>query len=459
MFEYHLRRKQVIMSVQVENLEKNMAKLTIEVAAEEVEKALQAAYMKEKGKISIPGFRKGKVPRQMIEKMYGPAVFYEDAANTLIQDNYPSAVDESGIDIVSRPTIDVVQIEKGKSFIFTAEVAVRPEVKLGKYLGVQVTKIDTSVSDDEVAAELEKEREKNARTVTVTDRAVQNGDTAVIDFEGFVDGVAFEGGKGENHPLEIGSHSFIDTFEDQLVGKNAGDEVDVNVTFPEQYQAAELAGKPALFKVKIHEVKAKELPELNDEFAQDASEFDTLEEYKADLKKRLEEQKENDAKRTKEDEAIQKIIDKSSMDIPEAMLDTQCENMINEFAQRIAQSGLSMEQYMQFSGLTLDKLKEQVRPEAETRIKSSLVLEQIAKDENIEVTDDEINAEVEKMAAAYGMEADKLKEYMGDSEKESIARDLKVTKAVDLIMENVKERAKAKTKKEKEAEAKEATEE
>ena len=447
------------MSVQVENLEKNMAKLTIEVAAEEVEKALQVAYMKEKGKISIPGFRKGKVPRQMIEKMYGPAVFYEDAANTLIQDNYPSAVDESGIDIVSRPTIDVVQIEKGKSFIFTAEVAVRPEVKLGKYLGVQVTKIDTSVSDDEVAAELEKEREKNARTVTVTDRAVQNGDTAVIDFEGFVDGVAFEGGKGENHPLEIGSHSFIDTFEDQLVGKNAGDEVDVNVTFPEQYQAAELAGKPALFKVKIHEVKAKELPELNDEFAQDASEFDTLEEYKADLKKHLEEQKENDAKRTKEDEAIQKIIDKSSMDIPEAMLDTQCENMINEFAQRIAQSGLSMEQYMQFSGLTLDKLKEQVRPEAETRIKSSLVLEQIAKDENIEVTDDEINAEVEKMAAAYGMEADKLKEYMGDSEKESIARDLKVTKAVDLIMENVKERAKAKTKKEKEAEAKEATEE
>ncbi|MBO5523850.1 MAG: trigger factor [Roseburia sp.] len=447
------------MSVQVENLEKNMAKLTIEVAAEEVEKAIQAAYMKEKGKISIPGFRKGKVPRQMIEKMYGAAVFYEDAANTLIQENYPSAVDESGVDIVSRPTIDVVQIESGKPFIFTAEVAVRPEVKLGKYLGVQVTKIDTSVSDEEVAEALEKERNNNARTVTVTDRPVQNGDTAVIDFEGFVDGVAFEGGKGENHSLEIGSHSFIDTFEDQLVGKNAGDEVDVNVTFPEQYQAAELAGKPALFKVKIHEIKAKELPELDDEFAQDVSEFDTLAEYKEDLKKHLEEQKENEAKRTKEDEAIQKIIDKSTMEIPEAMLETQCENMINEFAQRIAQSGLSMEQYMQFSGLTLDKLKEQVRPEAETRIKSSLVLEQIAKEENIEVTDEEIDAEVEKMAAAYGMEADKLKEYMGDSEKESMARDLKVTKAVDLIMENVKERAKAKTKKEKEAEAIEETEE
>lgn len=448
------------MSVQVEKLEKSMAKLTIEVSAEELEKAIQAAYMKEKGKISLPGFRKGKVPRKMIEKMYGPAVFYEDAANTLIQDNYPSAVEECGEDVVSRPSIDVVQIESGKPFIFAAEVALRPEIKLGKYLGVQVTKVDTTVTEEEVAEALEKEREKNARTVTVTDRPVQTGDTAVIDFEGFVDGVAFEGGKGENHSLEIGSHSFIDTFEDQLVGKNAGDEVDVNVTFPEEYQAEELAGKPALFKVKIHEIKAKELPELNDEFAQDVSEFETLAEYKEDLKKQLETGKENEAKRTKEDEAIQKIIDKCKVEIPEAMLDTQCENMINEFAQRISQSGLSMEQYMQFSGLTLDKLKEQVRPEAETRIKSSLALEQIAKEENIEVSDEEINAEVEKMAAQYGMEADKLKEYLGDNEKESMKRDLAVTKAIDLIMENVKERAKAKTKKEKDSEAEEeATEE
>ena len=422
------------MSVQVENLEKNMAKLTIEVAAEEVEKAIQAAYLKEKGKISMPGFRKGKVPRKMIEKMYGEAVFYEDAANTLIQENYPAAVEESGIDIVSRPTIDVVQIESGKPFIFTAEVAVKPEVRLGKYLGVQVTKLGTSVSDEEVEA-------------------------AVTVFERVDDGVAFEGGKGENHPLEIGSHSFIDTFEDQLVGKNAGDEVEVNVTFPEKYQAADLAGKPAMFKVKIHEVKCKELPELNDEFAQDVSEFDTLEEYKADVKKHLEVEKENEAKKTKEDEAIQKIIDKSTMEIPEAMIETQCENMVNEFAQRLAQSGLSMEQYMQFSGLTLDKLKEQVRPEAETRIKSSLVLEQIAKDEKIEITDEELDAEIEKMAAQYGMEADKLKEYIGDNEKESMKRDLAVTKAVDLIMENVKERAKAKSKKEKEAEEKEGTEE
>ena len=447
------------MSVQVEKLEKNMAKLTVEVPAEEVEKALQAAYMKEKNKISIPGFRKGKVPRAMIEKMYGAAVFYEEAANILIQDNYAAAMEESKEDIVSRPTIDVVQIESGKPFIFTAEVAVRPEVTLGKYKGVQVTKIDTTVTDEEVEAALEKEQQKNSRTVTVTDRPVANGDTAVIDFEGFVDGVAFEGGKGENHPLEIGSHSFIDTFEDQLVGHNTGDEVEVNVTFPEKYQAADLAGKPAVFKVKINEIKTKELPELNDEFASEVSEFDTLAEYKEDLRKHLEVEKENEAKRTKEDEALKKIIDKSTMELPEAMIDTQCENMINEFAQRIAQSGLSMEQYMQFSGMTIDGLKEQVRPEAETRIKSSLVLEQIAKEENIEVSEDEINAEVEKMAAQYGMEADKLKEYLGDAEKESIKRDLSVTKAVDLIMENVKERAKAKTKKEKEAEAEEGTEE
>ena len=444
------------MSVQGENLDKNMVKLTIEVPAEELEKAIDAAYKKQKNQISIPGFRKGKVPRAMVEKMYGVEVFYEDAANTLMQQNYPSAVEESGVDIVSRPSIDVVQIEKGKPFIYTAEVAVRPEVTLGKYMGVTVTKIDTSVSDDEVAEALEQQRNNNARTISVTDRPVAVGDTAVIDFEGFVDGVAFEGGKGENHPLEIGSHTFIDNFEDQLVGKNAGDEVEVNVTFPEQYQAADLAGKPATFKVKINEIKAKELPELDDEFAQDVSEFDTLAEYKESLKKNLEEKKENEAKRTKEDEAVQKIIDKSKMDIPEAMIDTQCETMIEEFAQRIAQSGLSMDQYLQFSGLTVDGLKEQVRPEALSRIQASLVLEQIAKDENIEVSDDDVNAEIEKMAASYGMEADKLKEYMGDAEKESMKKDLAINKAVELVMSNVKERAKAKSKKEKEEEGAEA---
>lgn len=439
------------MSVQVENLEKNMAKLTIEVSADKVEKAIQAAYLKEKSKISLPGFRKGKVPRQMIEKMYGAAIFYEDAANRLIQENYGPAVDESGVDVVSRPTIDITQIEKGQPFIFTAEVAVKPEVKLGKYMGVTVTKIDTSVSDEEVDAAVEEERNHNARTVTVQDRAIQDGDTAVIDFEGFVDGVAFEGGKAENHSLVIGSHSFIDTFEEQLIGKNTGDETEVNVTFPEEYQAEELAGKPALFKVKIHEIKAKELPELDDEFAQDVSEFDTLAEYREDVRKKLGETKEEEARRTKEDEAIKKIVDKSSMEIPEAMIETQVEVMVEEFAQRISQQGLSFEQYMQFSGMTMDKMKEQVKPEALSRIQSSLVLEEIAKAEDIQVSDEDVAEEIEKMAKAYGMEAEKVSEFLGDAQKESMKKDISVQKAVKLVMENVKERAKAKPKKDKEA--------
>lgn len=439
------------MSVQVENLEKNMAKLTIEVSAEELEKAIQAAYMKQKGKISLPGFRKGKVPRHMIEKMYGVEIFFEDAANALISQEYPKAVDESGIDIVSQPSIDITQLEKEKPFIFTAEVAVKPEVTLGKYMGVQVTKIDTSVTEEEVAAEIDRERESNARMITVEGRAVADGDTAVIDYEGFVDGTAFEGGKGENHSLVIGSHSFIDTFEEQLIGKNTGDEVEVNVTFPEDYHAEELAGKPALFKVKINEIKAKELPELDDEFAQDVSEFDTLAEYKESVEKKLAERKEADAKRTKEDEAIQKIIDKSKMEIPDAMVDTQTRSMVDDFANRIAQQGLSMEQYMQFTGMTVEQMMEQMKPEALKRIQSSLVLEAIAKEENIEVSDEDVDAELDKMAEMYGMEADKLKEYMGDNEKESMKKDLAIQKAVDLIMENVKERAK--TKKEKEAEA------
>ena len=434
------------MNVQVEDLGKNMVKLTVEVETETVDAAIKSAYNKQKNKIAIPGFRKGKVPQAMIEKMYGPEVFLEDAANIMLQTQYPAAVDQSGVDIVSRPTIDVTQIEKGKPFIFTAEVAKRPEVTLGKYNGVTVTKIDTSVTDEEVDAEIEQQRNINARTVTITDRPVKEGDTAVIDFEGFVDGVAFEGGKGENHPLEIGSHSFIDTFEDQLVGKNSGDEVEVNVTFPEQYQAEELAGKPATFKVKINEIRAKELPELNDEFVQDVSEFDTMAEYREDTKKKLQERKENAAKGTKEDEAIQKIIDKSKMEIPEAMIDMQAENMVEEFAQRIAAQGMSFEQYMQFSGMTIEKMKEQVRPEALQRIQSSLVLEQIAKEENIVASDEDVDAEVEKMASMYGMKAEDLKNYMGDSEKESMKRDIAVKKAVEFVMANVKERAKAKSK-------------
>lgn len=449
----YIKEEIVVMSVQVENLEKNMAKLTIEVSAEELEKAIQAAYMKQKSQISLPGFRKGKVPRHMIEKMYGAEIFFEDAANMLINQEYPKAVDESGVDIVSRPTIDITQLEKGKSFIFTAEVAVKPEVTLGKYMGVQVTKIDTSVTEEEVMAEIDRERESNARMITVEDRPVADGDTAVIDFEGFVDGVAFEGGKGENHSLVIGSHSFIDTFEEQLVGKNAGEEVEVNVTFPEEYHAAELAGKPAVFKVKINEIKAKELPELDDEFAQDVSEFDTLAEYKESVEKKLVERKEADAKRTKEDEAIQKIIDKSKMEIPDAMVDTQTRSMVDDFANRIAQQGLSMEQYMQFTGMTVEKMMEQMKPEALKRIQSSLVLEAVAKEENIEVSDEEVDEELKKMAEMYGMEVEKLKEYMGDAEKDSMKKDMAIQKAVDLIMENIKERAKPKSKKEKEAEA------
>ena len=434
------------MSVQVENLEKNMAKLTIEVAAEKVEDAIQAAYMKEKGKISVPGFRKGKVPRKMIEKMYGAGVFYEDAANTLIQENYAQAVEESGVDVVSRPTIEVVQIEAGKPFIFTAEVAVRPEVKLGKYKGVQVTKIDTTVSDEEVAAELEKERQKNSRTVTVTDRPIAEGDTAVIDFEGFVDGVAFEGGKGENHPLEIGSHSFIDTFEDQLVGHNAGDEVEVNVTFPEKYQAADLAGKPAVFKVKINEIKAKELPELDDEFASEVSEFDTLDELKTDIKAKIKEQKVNDGKRAQEDAAVDAIIESAKMDLPEAMVDTQARQMLDEFAQRMQQQGLTLDQYMQFTGMTADKMMDELRPQAEKRIKTRLVLEAIAKAENIEVSDEELDKEFERLATAYRTDVESLKEYAAESEIQAIKDDLALQKAADLIMENVKERAKPKKK-------------
>ncbi len=436
------------MSVQVETLEKNMAKLTIELSVDKLEEALQKAYLQQKNKIRLPGFRKGKVPRNMVEKMYGPEIFFEDAANQLIRENYGDAADESGVDIVSRPTIDIVQIEKGKPFIFTAEVAVRPEVTLGKYKGVTVTKIDTSVSEEEIDEAVEAERLNNARAVTVEDRAIVEGDTAVIDYEGFVDGEPFEGGKGENHSLEIGSHSFIDTFEEQLIGKTNGEETEVNVTFPEDYHAEELAGKPAVFKVKIHEIRVKELPDLDDEFAQDISEFDTLAEYKEDVKKQIEERKKAEARQTKEEEAIKKIVDKSSMEIPDAMLETQIESMIEDFAQRISQQGLSFEQYMQFSGLTMDKLKDQVKPDALSRIKSSLVLEQIVTEENIEATEEDLNTEIDKMAEAYKMTADQIKTMIGEAEQKSIKKDIAIQKAVTLVMDNVKERAKPKSKKE-----------
>lgn len=427
------------MSLQVEKLEKNMAKLTIEVSAEEVEKAIEKAYQKQKSRISVPGFRKGKVPRKMVEKMYGVGVFYEDAVNDMIPTAYEAAVKESELEIVSQPKIDVVQIEAGKEFIFTAEVAVKPEVELGEYKGVEVPKSDVSVSDEEIMAEIYKEREQNSRIITVDDRAVEDGDMTVIDFEGFVDGVAFEGGKGTDYPLTIGSHSFIDTFEEQLIGKNIGEEVDVNVTFPEEYHAEELKGKPALFKVTVKEIKKKELPELDNDFVEDVSEFSTVDEYKASIKTKIEEKKADEAKSAKEEATIEKIIEGAKMEIPDAMVDSQVRQMAEDFARRISAQGLTIDQYFQYTGLTSDKLLEQMRPQALKRIQSRLVLEAVADKENFEVTDEDVNNEINDMASAYQMEADKLKDLLTDADKENMKRDIQVKKAVEFVTENAKE--------------------
>ncbi len=424
------------MSLQVEKMEKNMAKLTIEVSAEELEKALQGAYNKQKGQISVPGFRKGKVPRQMIEKMYGAAIFYDEAANALIPEAYSKAYDESGLEIVSQPKIEVVQIEKGKPFIFTAEVATKPEVTLGEYKGLKVDKVSNRVTAKEVDAKLEEEQKKNARTITVEDRAVQDGDEVVLDFEGFVNGVAFAGGKGENYPLTIGSGSFIPGFEEQLIGAETEKEVEVNVTFPAEYHAEDLAGKEAVFKCTVHEIKVKELPELDDEFAAEVSEFDTLDEYKADIKAKIKEQKIAEGRRQKEDQAVEKAVANATMEIPEAMIDTQVQQMAQEFAQRLQSQGLNMEQYFQFTGLTAEKMMEEMRPQAVKRIETRLVLEAIAKAENIEITEEKIDEEIAKMAEMYKMEVEKLKEYMGEAEKEQMKADMAVQEAVTFLVEN-----------------------
>lgn len=423
------------MSVQVEKLEKSMAKLTIEVSVEDFEAAVNQAYQKSKGKIALPGFRKGKAPRAMIEKMYGPAVFFEDAANIVIPDAYEAAAKESGLEIVAQPSIDVEQIEKDKPFIFTATVAVKPEVTLGEYKGIEVEKKTAEVTEEEMNAEIDRVRENNARMVTVEDRAVADGDIATIDYEGFVDGVPFEGGKGTDHPLTIGSHSFIDNFEEQLIGKNVGDEVEVNVTFPEQYHAEELQGKPALFKVAIKEIKVKDLPELDDEFAQDVSDFETMAEYKADLEKKLLENKEAALKREKEEDVVNKIVDGATMEIPDPMVDTQVRQMAQEFAQRIQSQGLSLQQYMQFTGMTPEKMTEEMRPQALKRIQSRLVLEAVVKAENIEATEEDIQKELEKMASMYQMEADKLKELIGEEEQKQIGMDIAVQKAVEFVVD------------------------
>ena len=440
------------MNVQVENLEKNMAKLTVTVDAAELEKAITKAYNKQKNSISVPGFRKGKVPQHMIEKMYGAEIFYEDAANIIMQETYPQAYDESKLDIVSQPKIDITQLEKGKDFIYTAEVAVKPEVKLGKYKGVSVTKIDSKVTATEVNDAIKAELERDARMVTKNGKAAKN-DTAVIDFEGFINGEAFEGGKGENYDLVLGSGSFIPGFEDQLIGHKAGEDVEVEVTFPETYQAEDLAGKPAVFKCHIHEVKKKDVPKLDDEYVADHTEFETVDEYKASVKERLENNKKADGRRAQEDEAIAKIVEDSEMEIPDAMLDYQVENMINDFANNMAQQGLSLQQYMQFTGMTMDAFRDQVRPDALSRTQSSLVLEAIVKAEKIEASDADVEAKLEDMSKQYGMELDQLKTLVGDAEKESMKKDLAIEKAIEFIMDNIKETAKKSTKKAADAEA------
>ena len=420
----------------IERLDHNMVKLTIEVSAEDFEKAMQQAYLKNRNRIQIQGFRKGKAPRIMIEKMYGPEVFYEDAANSLIPDAYEKALEsEEGkaLDVVSQPEIDVTQIEKGQPFIFTAEVAVRPEVTLGEYMNLGVEKKLAEVSDEEVDQELQKTREQNARTITVEDRPAAIGDIAVIDYEGFCEGVAFDGGKGENHELELGSHSFIDTFEDQIAGKNIGDEFDVNVTFPEEYHAENLAGKPAVFKVKLNGIKVKELPELDDEFAEEVSDFDTLDEYREDVKKKLAEKKQADLDNEYRDEVLKKAVENAEMDIPQAMINDQARQLVNEQAQRFQQMGLSMEDYMKYTGSTVEMLQEQMKDQAETRIKNSLVLAAIAKKENIEISDEDVKAEIENMAKMYQMDTEKMEEYLNDTDRDNIRKDLAIQKAVELI--------------------------
>ena len=403
------------MSLQVEKMEKNMAKLTIEVSAEDLDKAMQNAYQKAKGRISIPGFRKGKAPRKMIEQMYGKGVFLEDAANALIPEHYSKALAECDLEIVSQPKIDVTQVEPGKPFIFTAEVATKPEVTLGDYKGLEVPKSETEVTDEEVEAELKKEQEKNS------------------DFEGFVDGEAFEGGKGTDYPLTLGSNTFIPGFEEQLVGAKTGDHVEVKVTFPEEYQAKELAGKEAVFQCDVKKIEAKELPELDDDFAKDVSEFDTLAEYKEDVKKNLTEKKAEDARRAKEDAAVDKVIENAQMDIPEAMIETQTRQMLDDFARRMQSQGLSMEQYFQFTGQSVEKMMEDMKPQALKRIQTRLVLEKIAEVENIQPTEEEVNEEISKMAEMYKMEADKLKDLIGENEMEQMKKDMAVQKAVTLV--------------------------
>lgn len=422
------------MSVQVEKLEKNMAKLTIEVSAEQFQDAMKKAFNKNKNKFSIPGFRKGKAPQAMIEKMYGEGIFFEDAADEAINETCMAAMNESGLEIVSRPEVSIEQIGKDKPFVYTALVAVRPEVVLGEYKGIEVERADASVSAEDVEAELKRVQEQNARLITVEDRPVANGDQTVIDFEGFVDGKGFDGGKAEDYGLTIGSHSFIDTFEEQLIGKQIGEECEVNVTFPKEYHAPGLAGKSAMFKVTVKEIKVKELPELNDEFAEEVSDFDTLEEYKKDIEAKIAERKQKEAATENENRVLDKVVANAAMEIPERMIDGQIDNMIQETARRMQSQGLSMDMYMKYTGMTMETMREQMKPQALKRIQTRLVLEEVVKAENIQASDEKVEEELAKMAAAYQMEADKLKEYMTEKERNQIKEDLAVQEAVDFLV-------------------------
>lgn len=426
------------MSLQLEKLEKNMAKLTIEVSAEEFEKAIATAYNHNKGKFNIPGFRKGKAPQAMIEKMYGAGVFYEDAANTLIDENYPKAAEECTEEIVSAPTIDLEQIEKGKPFIFTALVALKPEVTLGEYKGIEVEKAAAVVADSDVDEELKAVQIKNGRLVSVEDRPVADKDQTIIDFKGFIDDKAFDGGEGIDYSLVIGSHSFIDTFEEQLIGKNIGELCEVNVVFPEEYHAPELAGKPAKFEVTVKEIKVNELPELNDEFASEVSDFETMAEYKEDIKAKLQDKKNREAATDNENRVIEKIVEGSVMDIPQPMIDAQTRNMLEDYARRLQGQGLDINDYMKYTGMTVDKLKEQMEPQALRRIKTRLVLEKIVEAESIEVSEETLERQITSMAASYKMEVDQLKEMMGDKEREQLKDDLKVQEAVDFLVAEAK---------------------
>ena len=426
------------MSVQVENLEKNTAKLTIEVPAEKFEEAVQHSYNKNKGKFNIPGFRKGKAPFNMIKKMYGVGVFYEDAVDEVIDASYPDAAKESGLEIVSRPAVSIEQIEEGKSFIYTAKVAVKPEVTLGQYKGVEVQKTKSDVTEEDIETEITRAREKNSRLITVEDRGVEDGDQVTIDFDGSVDGKRFEGGKAEDYPLTIGSHTFIDNFEEQLIGKKTGEECEVNVTFPAEYHVEELKNKPAVFKVKVKEIQRKELPEANDEFASEVSDFDTMEEYKKDLTEKLQAEKIEAAKTADEDKVVAKVIENATMEIPDQMVEEQVNGMVNDYARRLESQGISFKQYVEITGMTAEKIGEQMKPQAIKRIQTRLVLEAVVKAENIQADDAAVEEQFDKMAADFKMDKEQIKGMFGEEQMAQLKEDLAVQKAIDFLVAEAK---------------------